>query len=100
MAATCVIVVYSNVIGAGKAAQLAVDVPFRTEPPPFTFGAGILFFPPAYVLGDVLTEVYGYARARRVIWTAFEPRRRLPPPWPRSSPRCRRRRNGTRTWAE
>jgi uncharacterized integral membrane protein (TIGR00697 family) len=37
----------------------------------FTFGAGILFFPIAYVLGDVLTEVYGYARARRVIWAGF-----------------------------
>ena len=32
------------------------------------FGAGILFFPISYVIGDVLTEVYGYARARRVIW--------------------------------
>src|SRR3546814_12585853 len=36
-----------------------------------TFGAGILFFPISYVIGDVLTEVYGYARARRVIWAGF-----------------------------
>ena len=35
------------------------------------FGAGILFFPLSYVLGDVLTEVYGYARARRVVWAGF-----------------------------
>src|SRR3546814_7885873 len=35
------------------------------------FGAGILFFPISYVIGDVLTEVYGYARARRVIWAGF-----------------------------
>jgi uncharacterized integral membrane protein (TIGR00697 family) len=35
------------------------------------FGAGILFFPLGYVIGDVLTEVYGYARARRVIWAGF-----------------------------
>ncbi|MEA3035719.1 MAG: queuosine precursor transporter, partial [Sphingomonadales bacterium] len=35
------------------------------------FGAGILFFPVSYVLGDVLTEVYGYARARRCIWAGF-----------------------------
>ena len=35
------------------------------------FGAGILFFPISYIIGDVLTEVYGYARARRVIWTGF-----------------------------
>jgi uncharacterized integral membrane protein (TIGR00697 family) len=36
-----------------------------------TFGAGVFFFPVSYVFGDVLTEVYGYARARRVIWTGF-----------------------------
>jgi uncharacterized integral membrane protein (TIGR00697 family) len=36
-----------------------------------TFGAGVLFFPISYVFGDVLTEVYGYARARRVIWCGF-----------------------------
>jgi len=71
MVATCVIVVCSNVIGAGKVAQISIPVPFRAAPLPFTFGAGILFFPLSYVLGDVLTEVYGYARARRVIWTAF-----------------------------
>jgi uncharacterized integral membrane protein (TIGR00697 family) len=35
------------------------------------FGAGILFFPISYVIGDVLTEVYGYARARRCIWAGF-----------------------------
>lgn len=37
----------------------------------FTFGAGILFFPLSYLFGDILTEVYGYARARRVVWTGF-----------------------------
>src|SRR2546430_12790276 len=36
-----------------------------------SFGAGVLFFPISYVFGDVLTEVYGYARARRVIWAGF-----------------------------
>lgn len=61
MAATCVIVVCSNIIGAGKVATIGG----------FTFGAGILFFPLSYVAGDVMTEVYGYARARRVIWAAF-----------------------------
>lgn len=35
------------------------------------FGAGILFFPLSYFFGDVLTEVYGYARSRRVIWAGF-----------------------------
>lgn len=37
----------------------------------FTFGAGVLFFPISYVFGDILTEVYGYARARKVIWCGF-----------------------------
>jgi uncharacterized integral membrane protein (TIGR00697 family) len=36
-----------------------------------TFGAGVLFFPISYVFGDILTEVYGYARARKVIWAGF-----------------------------
>ena len=35
------------------------------------FGAGNIFFPISYIFGDVLTEVYGYARARRVIWAGF-----------------------------
>lgn len=38
---------------------------------PFTFTAGILLFPISYIFGDVLTEVYGYARSRAVIWTGF-----------------------------
>jgi hypothetical protein len=36
-----------------------------------SFGVGNLFFPISYIFGDVLTEVYGYARARRVIWAGF-----------------------------
>ncbi|NRA31346.1 MAG: queuosine precursor transporter [Parvularculaceae bacterium] len=60
LAATCVIVVCSNIIGAGKVADVAG----------FSFGAGVLFFPLSYVLGDVLTEVYGYRKARRAIWAA------------------------------
>ena len=36
-----------------------------------SFGAGVLFFPISYVFGDVLTEVYGYARARKVVWAGF-----------------------------
>ena len=61
MAAFCVVLILSNVVGAAKVAEIGG----------FTFGAGILFFPISYVLGDVLTEVYGYARARRVIWAGF-----------------------------
>lgn len=63
MAAFVSILLLSNVLGAGKVA--VVHLPLIGEWP---FGAGILFFPLAYVIGDILTEVYGYARARRCIW--------------------------------
>jgi uncharacterized integral membrane protein (TIGR00697 family) len=66
MVAFVVVLVCSNLIGPAKAAQ--VDLPWWG---PVTFGAGVLFFPISYVFGDVLTEVYGYARARRVIWSGF-----------------------------
>lgn len=36
-----------------------------------TFTSGIIFFPVSYLLGDVLTEVYGYSKSRRVIWISF-----------------------------
>ncbi len=61
MAAFVAVLLLSNVIGAAKLASLWG----------YTFGAGILFFPLGYVIGDVLTEVYGYARARRCIWAGF-----------------------------
>jgi uncharacterized integral membrane protein (TIGR00697 family) len=38
---------------------------------PFAFDGGTILFPLAYIFGDVLTEVYGYRRSRRVIWTGF-----------------------------
>ena len=63
MVAFVTILLLSNVLGAGKVAQ--VRLPVVGDWP---FGAGILFFPLSYVIGDVLTEVYGYARARRCIW--------------------------------
>ncbi|MDB5698337.1 MAG: transporter [Alphaproteobacteria bacterium] len=66
MAAFVTIILLSNVLGAGKVA--VVDLPAIG---PWPFGAGILFFPLSYVIGDVLTEVYGYARARRCIWAGF-----------------------------
>ena len=66
MAAFVTVLLLSNVLGAGKVA--VVELPgIGTWP----FGAGILFFPVSYVIGDVLTEVYGYARARRCIWAGF-----------------------------
>ncbi len=38
---------------------------------PFTFDGGTILFPISYIFGDILTEVYGYKRSRRVIWTGF-----------------------------
>ena len=38
---------------------------------PFVFAGGILLFPVTYVFGDILTEVYGYARTRQIIWVGF-----------------------------
>src|ERR1051326_9142745 len=66
MVAFVVVLLLSNVIGAEKRS-------FVTLPAigPWPFGAGILFFPISYVIDDVLTEVYGYARARRAIWAGF-----------------------------
>jgi uncharacterized PurR-regulated membrane protein YhhQ (DUF165 family) len=61
MAAFVVILLLSNLIGAAKLSTVGG----------WTFGAGILFFPVSYVLGDVLTEVYGYANARRCVWAGF-----------------------------
>ncbi len=66
MAAFVTILLLSNVLGAGKVAT--INLPGIGEWP---FGAGILFFPISYVIGDVLTEVYGFARARRCIWAGF-----------------------------
>ena len=66
MAAFVTILLLSNVLGAGKVA--VIDLPGIGSWP---FGAGILFFPVSYVIGDILTEVYGYARARRCIWAGF-----------------------------
>ena len=66
MAAFVTVLICSNLIGPAKIAQL--DLPMLGA---VTFGAGVLFFPISYVFGDILTEVYGYARARRVIWCGF-----------------------------
>ena len=66
MAAFVAILLLSNVIGAAKRSY--VTLPWIGD---WSFGAGVLFFPVSYIIGDVLTEVYGYANARRVIWTGF-----------------------------
>ena len=66
MAAFVTVLICSNLIGPAKIVQ--IDAPFFG---PLTFGAAVMFFPISYVFGDILTEVYGYARARRVIWAGF-----------------------------
>jgi len=66
MAAFVVVLLCSNLIGAAKAAEVTLPVLGTV-----TFGAGVLFFPISYIFGDVLTEVYGYGRDRRVIWVGF-----------------------------
>jgi len=56
----------ANLIGVPKATF--VNLPIYGE---FTFGTGVLFFPLSYLFGDILTEVYGYKRSRKVIWAGF-----------------------------
>ncbi|HNH17894.1 queuosine precursor transporter [Zoogloea sp.] len=66
MAAFVCVLLCSNLIGAAKAAQ--VELPFFG---PVIFSGGVLFFPISYIFGDILTEVYGYGRDRRVVWAGF-----------------------------
>jgi hypothetical protein len=65
MAAFVAVLLCSNMIGPGKSCLVTV---FGVS---LVFGVGNLFFPISYIFGDVLTEVYGYARARKVIWAGF-----------------------------
>jgi len=61
------ILVVSNIASSAKIVDLGVSV-FSVR---LAFDGGTLLFPLAYVLGDVLTEVYGFRTTRRVIWTGF-----------------------------
>jgi hypothetical protein len=65
MAAFVCVLLCANLIGVSKPTQIVL---FGHV---FAFGAGNLFFPLSYLFGDVLTEVYGYARSRRVVWAGF-----------------------------
>ena len=56
----------ANLIGPAKVATVHLPVIGHV-----TFVAGVLFFPISYLFGDILTEVYGYARDRRVVWAGF-----------------------------
>jgi len=65
MAAFVCVLLCANLIGVSKVAQIEI------AGHPLKFGAGNLFFPLSYLFGDVLTEVYGYARSRKVVWAGF-----------------------------
>jgi uncharacterized integral membrane protein (TIGR00697 family) len=65
MAAFVCVLLCANLIGVSKVTQVTL---LGTS---FAFGAGNLFFPLSYLFGDILTEVYGYARSRKVVWAGF-----------------------------
>ena len=67
MAVFVTVLVVSNVASSAK----IVDLRFRVFGVPMAFDGGTLLFPLSYIFGDILTEVYGYKRSRRVIWTGF-----------------------------
>jgi hypothetical protein len=66
MAAFVAVLLCSNLIGPAKITE--VGLPYWG---PIAFSTAVVFFPLSYVFGDVLTEVYGYGRARQVIWAGF-----------------------------
>lgn len=71
MAGFVTVLLCSNMIGPAK--SCAIELPFAIPllGSLLVFGAGNLFFPISYIFGDILTEVYGFARARKVIWAGF-----------------------------
>ena len=71
MAGFVTVLLCSHLIGPAKVCALPLPEWLPWFGPLLIFGAGNLFFPVSYIFGDVLTEVYGFARARRVIWAGF-----------------------------
>lgn len=69
MAAFVAVLLISNIASSAKIVDWGVTLPVVKLP--LAFDAGTLLFPISYIFGDVLTEVYGYARGRRVIWVGF-----------------------------
>ena len=61
------VLVISNIASSAK----IVDWGFSILGIRMAFDAGTILFPVSYIFGDILTEVYGYKRSRRVIWTGF-----------------------------
>jgi uncharacterized integral membrane protein (TIGR00697 family) len=67
MAVFVTVLIVSNVASSAK----IVDLHFNVLGIPMAFDAGTILFPISYIFGDILTEVYGYRRSRRAIWTGF-----------------------------
>jgi uncharacterized integral membrane protein (TIGR00697 family) len=67
MAVFVTVLVVSNIASSAK----VVDWGFSILGVRMAFDAGTVLFPVSYIFGDILTEVYGYKRSRRVIWTGF-----------------------------
>jgi uncharacterized integral membrane protein (TIGR00697 family) len=67
MAFFVAILITSNIASSAK----IVDLRFSILGIPLAFDGGTLLFPFAYIIGDLLTEVYGFRAARRAIWTGF-----------------------------
>src|SRR5688572_24875548 len=65
MASFVCVLLCANLIGVSKITQVTI------LGGTLVFGAGNLFFPLSYLFGDILTEVYGYARSRKVVWAGF-----------------------------
>src|SRR5262245_64689486 len=61
----------SNLSGPAKLCEIKLPFSLPIIGASILFGAGNIFFPVGYIFGDILTEVYGYARARKVIWAGF-----------------------------
>src|SRR5690606_33763107 len=61
------VLLLSNLLSSAK----IIDLGASLGPLALVFDAGTLVFPVSYIFGDVLTEVYGYRRSRRVIWAGF-----------------------------
>lgn len=67
MALFVTVLLLSNLLSSAK----IIDLNTSLGPLALIFDAGTLVFPISYIFGDILTEVYGYRRSRRVIWTGF-----------------------------
>lgn len=67
MALFVTVLIISNIASSAK----IIDWGFSIAGIRMAFDAGTLLFPVSYIFGDILTEVYGYRRSRRVIWAGF-----------------------------